>query len=145
MNARWGTRTSVRSSQLMKVNPSESYSYMLPALEAEAGPPSGWQGTSVLLAVFSTQPTLGRASCSPAMGSHAHHTVSARHCRVVSPFAASHGHPSPLGESHGEATDYLLPSPLRLYWRSKKAAGKKGESGKKGADGAYPGQLKTDF
>ncbi|KAL7953330.1 hypothetical protein V8C34DRAFT_321264 [Trichoderma compactum] len=72
------------------------------------------------------------------MGSPAHHAISARHCRFVSPLqpvtAIHSARREPWsGRKRPRIASSLLIS--GLYWRSKQAAGKKGDSGKKVADG----------
>lgn len=79
-----------------------------------------------------------------------HTTTQSPHATAASCHHCSQSRPStPLGESPGVggggpriASSLLLSG---LYWRSKQAAGKKGDSGKKVADGGYPGQLETGF
>ncbi|KAL7937279.1 hypothetical protein V8C35DRAFT_220005 [Trichoderma chlorosporum] len=143
MNVLRGTRTSVRSSQLMKVNPSESYSSMLPALEAEPGPLAGHFRLAGLLHTASIRTSIMQPSYAWAC---AHHSISARHCRFVSPSTASHGHPSPLGE--GQRVGGGRPqtaSSLFLSGSTGDHSRPRGRSGKKEADGGYPGRLETDF
>ncbi|KAL6700817.1 hypothetical protein J3F84DRAFT_131101 [Trichoderma pleuroticola] len=85
----------------------------------------------------------------PCMGSHAHHTISARHCRFVSPLqpvtAIHSARPEPWS-GRGEATDYLFSSPLRALLAIKsRPRGRRGTAARRWLMEGIPASWRRGF